>query len=67
MNQRSIEDIAGIDQDVAKHMMNQQTSAARNAMNLLKMCVDFYEPCVMGLLKQAVIDCKKEINSEVLL
>lgn len=65
MNQKSIEVAAGIDWDVATHMMGQQTPAARSAMNLLKMCVDFYEPCAMALLKQAVIDCKKEINNEV--
>lgn len=60
MNQFQIEQAAGITPEIAQHMMNMATPAAKNAMSLLRMCVDFCEPCSLELLKQAVADCKKE-------
>lgn len=62
MNQSQIEQAAGINKDVAQYMMKMSTPAAKSAMSLLKMCVDFCEPCSLELLKQAVIDCKKELE-----
>ncbi|EIM39524.1 hypothetical protein HADU_06744 [Acinetobacter sp. HA] len=62
MNQFQIEQYAGIDQAVAKHMMHSRTAKAKNAMSLLKMCVSLPENCALTLLKEAVADCKKEMN-----
>ena len=60
MNQRSIENAVGIDDDVAKYMMEQKTDSARNAMSLLQMQTNSYDPCGFELLKASVRDCKKE-------
>lgn len=62
MNQYQIEKHCGIDAEVAKHMMSGVTSHSKNAMNLLRMCVNFCEPCSLELLKEAVADCKKEMK-----
>lgn len=62
MDQYSIEQAAGItDDSIAQYISDQKTPAARNAINLLKMLVDFYEPGGMGLLKCAVEECKQEL------
>lgn len=58
-----IENAAGIDEKVAAYIMKQETSAAQNAMRLLKMCVDCYEVGAATLLKCAVEDCKKEMRN----
>jgi hypothetical protein len=65
VNQRAIEDAAGIDANVARHMMKRKTAAARNAMELLEMCVDCFEGGAFALLKCAVTDCRKEMTRPV--
>ncbi|EJB8498055.1 hypothetical protein MW349_004179 [Acinetobacter baumannii] len=62
MNQYQIEQYAGIDQDVAKHMMHSGTNKAKHAMSLLSMCVSLPDNCALTLLKEAVSDCKKEMK-----
>lgn len=64
MNQAQIEAYAGIDKDVANFMMHSGTKNAKNAMSLLSMCVSLPENCSLTLLKEAVSDCKKEMNKE---
>jgi hypothetical protein len=59
--QYQIEKAAGIDGPVAQHMMAEKTPAARNAMSLLKMCVDRFENGAFGLLKASVDECKREL------
>lgn len=60
--QYQIEQEAGITPEIAQHMMHSGTSSANNAMSLLKMQVDFYEPCGMVLLQEAVKDCLREME-----
>jgi len=60
-SQYQIEKAAGIDETVAKYMMSRCSPAARSAMGLLRMLVDFFEPAGFELLKAAVADCRKEI------
>lgn len=62
MNQFQIEQHAGIDQAVAQHMMHSGTPTAKNAMSLLGMCVSLPEPGALTLLREAVKDCRKEMN-----
>lgn len=62
MNQYQIEQYVGIDNETAIYMMKKETSAAKNAMSLLKMCVDFFESGSLALLQEAVNECKKEIK-----
>ena len=62
--QYQIEQSAGITQEVAQHMMKGETEATKRAMELLGMCVCFYEPCAFTLLRQSVLDCKAEMNKE---
>lgn len=61
--QSQLEEKLNIDHKVASFMMmmNQCSSAATNAINLLKMQVDRYEPAGFALLEQAVLDCNKQI------
>ena len=61
MNQSQIEQHVGIDADVAKFMMYSNTDQAKNAMNLLSMAVKLPESGVLGLLTEAVKECKIEM------
>lgn len=62
--QSQIEKKLNIDHKLASFMMmmNQCSSAATNAISLLKMQVDHYEPAGFALLEQAVLDCKKQMD-----
>lgn len=62
ITQAQIEKAAGIDKEVAKYMMIQSDHLAKNAMNLLNLCVSRYENIAFTLLKEAVKEIKKEIN-----
>lgn len=63
--QYQIEQMAGITDDkIAEYIMKQKTSSAKNAMSLLKMQCDFYEPGGMALLKASVNDCRKEMEKQ---
>lgn len=62
ITQYQIEQAAGIDNRIAKHMMEEKTAAARVAMSALKLCMSRFEQCAFGILKAAVADCKKEIS-----
>lgn len=62
-SQRQIEDAAGIDEAVARHMMAEKTAAARTAMGLLRIQSSHYEAGGFALLQQAVADCKAELNT----
>lgn len=64
MNQYQIEQYAGIDQEVAQHMMQSGTKKAKHAMSLLRMCVSLADNCSLTLLKEAVLDCKKEMKEQ---
>lgn len=59
--QYQLERAAGIDEAIAQHMMSRSTPAARNAMALLQMQVESYEPAGFALLQAAVEDCRQEI------
>lgn len=62
-SQYQIEQMAGITSiDVAKHIMDNKTSSAKNAMSLLVMQCKSYVPNGMALLQEAVKECRKEIN-----
>lgn len=62
-NQYQIEQMAGITSvDVAQHIMKGETPSAKNAMSLLKMQCSCYEDSGMALLKEAVLDCKREVE-----
>jgi hypothetical protein len=65
-SQYTIEKAAGIDQEVAKYMMNSNSAAAKNAMALLKLCVDGFDHASFGLLTSTVAECKIEIETEKL-
>jgi hypothetical protein len=60
--QAQIENAAGIDAKTATFIMKQETARAKSAMSLLKMCVDCFEQGAFALLKEAVKDCKKEME-----
>lgn len=62
MNQFQIENAAGIDERVAAYMMKRETCAARTAMDCLQLCVNRFEHCSFGILKQAVNECKREMK-----
>ena len=59
--QRQIEAAAGIDKEVAEYMMAQRTYEARNAMALLRMQCNHYEPHGFALLQEAVKACRADI------
>lgn len=61
ITQAQIEKAAGIDKEVAQYMMTKNNHLAKNAMNLLKLCVSRYEDIAFTLLKEAVKDIKKEL------
>ncbi|WOE32141.1 MULTISPECIES: hypothetical protein [unclassified Acinetobacter] len=63
MNQFQIEQFAGIDRDIANHMMSSGTQKAKHAMSILLMCVSLPDPCALTLLKEAVKECKKEMKA----
>lgn len=62
--QSQIEKKLNIDHKLASFMMmmNQCSSAATNAINLLQMQVNHYEPAGFALLEQAVLDCRKQME-----
>lgn len=63
MNQYQIEQLAGIKSpELAKHIMEQKTVSAKNAMSLLVMQCQSFDRCGMALLQEAVKDCKKELS-----
>lgn len=62
MNQFQIEQFVGIDKDTANHMMHSGTQKAKNAMSLLFMCVSLPDNCALTLLKEAVKECKQEME-----
>ena len=63
MNQRQIEDAAGIDDAVAAHIMKGETVNARFAMDVLRLQVRSYDPGGFALIKASVEACKKEMGS----
>lgn len=64
MRQAQIEKYAGINEEVARYMMNSETTSARNAMGLLSIAVSLPDACTIKLLKEAVKDCKKDMKNE---
>lgn len=61
--QYQIEQRAGItDTEIAKYLMEGNTSAARNAIGLLKMQCDHYEEKGFALLQEAVKECRREMS-----
>ena len=64
MTQGQIEQMAGIDQAVADHMMAKKTAAARSAMALLSIQCQGFDPGGMAMLQQAVKECRKELGED---
>jgi len=64
--QKQIEVAAGIDQEIAGYMMAQRTYEACNAMALLQMQCDYYEPQGFALLKDAVSACRADLAASKL-
>jgi hypothetical protein len=61
--QYQIEQAAGItDEPIAKHIMSRSTQASKSAYSLLKMQCSFYEPSGFSLLKEAVAECRQEME-----
>ena len=59
--QYQIEIAAGIDKQIAQHMMAMKTPAAKSAMDLLRLQVAHFDRGGFELLKCAVTDCAKEL------